>query len=159
MGVDRQNPGGDAGVQAHRHSGHGTFTLGRSPDQAGFSLIELLIVAVVLGILASIVVTAAEDLTVRSSATACEAQYKTVETALESYKGQLGNYPAPNNFSALTVQTTSRLVQGTVGPWIKEVPPTASGSGVVDWFGFNSSGQVIVNNQSTTSVGSTAACK
>jgi general secretion pathway protein G len=87
--------------------------------EGGFTLIELLIVIVVLGILAAIVVFAVQNLTGSSSQSACNADYKTVETAAETYKGQMGVYPASLN--ALLTGTSSPS-GAPVGPWLKELP-------------------------------------
>ena len=64
-------------------------------DEGGFTLIELLIVIVILGILAAIVVFAVQNLTSSSSQASCGSDYKTVETAVEAYKAQIGDYPGP----------------------------------------------------------------
>jgi len=62
-------------------------------DEGGFTLIELLIVIVILGILAAIVVFAVQNLTSSSVQSACRADFKTVQTAAEAYKAQMGAYP------------------------------------------------------------------
>ena len=71
-------------------------------DEGGFTLIELLIVIVILGILAAIVVFAVQNLTSQSAKSSCRADYKTVETALETYKAQVGHYPVIGNAAAVT---------------------------------------------------------
>ena len=63
-------------------------------DEGGFTLIELLIVIVILGILAAIVVFAVQNLTSQSAKASCGSDYKTLETAVETYKAQVGHYPA-----------------------------------------------------------------
>jgi prepilin-type N-terminal cleavage/methylation domain-containing protein len=78
-------------------------------DEGGFTLIELLIVIVILGILAAIVVFAVQNLSSSSSQASCGSDYKTVETALEAYKAQMGGYP---NGSAATPAT---VISGTTG--------------------------------------------
>lgn len=90
-------------------------------EEEGFTLIELLIVIVILGILAAVVVFAVQNLTSQSSAAACQAQYKTIETAVESYKAQMGTYPTTWT-ELTTAQTGSTVMSGTVGPWLKDTP-------------------------------------
>ena len=120
-------------------------------SEGGFTLIELLIVIVILGILAAIVVFAVQNLSGQSSQASCGSDYKTVETAVEGYKAQIGVYPAaatpgwtpgaaptgaPAAFLAggdgagadgiallLTPYTNG---SGTVvGPWLKDWPSNA----------------------------------
>ena len=104
-------------------------------DEGGFTLIELLIVIVILGILAAIVVFAVQNLTGQSSTAACQAEYKTLETAAEAYKAQIGSYPT--DLPTLTGTATSSLQTGTLGPWIKDVPATAAGTGVSHYYGID----------------------
>lgn len=56
-------------------------------------MIELLLVILILGILAGIVVFAVEGLTSSSGQASCGTDFKTVQTALEAYRAQMGNYP------------------------------------------------------------------
>lgn len=69
--------------------------------EGGFTLIELLIVIVILGILAAIVVFAVGGVTDRGTQSACKAERKTLETAIEAYYAKNTAYPA--NAAALTV--------------------------------------------------------
>jgi prepilin-type N-terminal cleavage/methylation domain-containing protein len=62
-------------------------------NEGGFTLIELLIVIIILAILAAIVVFAVGTTGSNAKAAACNADAKTFETALESYKAELGLYP------------------------------------------------------------------
>jgi type II secretion system protein G len=59
----------------------------------GFTLVELLIVIVILGILATVTVFAVTGITGRGKETACKADRKTLATALESYAADTGGYP------------------------------------------------------------------
>lgn len=128
--------------------------------ESGFTLIELLIVIVILGILAAIVVFAVQNLSGQSSKAACQSQYKTIETALETYKAEMGTYPTTaSGFGALTTTAAGVLVTGTVGPWLKDAPATTSGSGVTDWYGFDTNGNVLVYNSANTTGGSISACQ
>jgi prepilin-type N-terminal cleavage/methylation domain-containing protein len=72
-------------------------------DEGGFTLIELLIVIVILAILAAIVVFAVQNLTKQSAKASCQSDYKTVESALETFKAQTGAYPGGTFNSGTTV--------------------------------------------------------
>ena len=87
-------------------------------DEGGFTLIELLIVIVVLGILAAIVVFAVQNLTGQASTAGCQSDYKTVETAAEAYKAQMGAYPA--NINVMLSGATQPGTTTQVGPWLKD---------------------------------------
>jgi prepilin-type N-terminal cleavage/methylation domain-containing protein len=62
-------------------------------NDEGFTLIELLIVIVILGILATVVVFAVGGITDKGETSACKADVKTVEVAMEAYFAQAGFYP------------------------------------------------------------------
>ena len=72
--------------------------------QDGFTLIELLIVIVILGILAAIVVFAVGGISDRGNKSACKADLKSVETAVEAYRAKKGTYPSAGaaGFTQLT---------------------------------------------------------
>jgi prepilin-type N-terminal cleavage/methylation domain-containing protein len=65
----------------------------RRATERGFSLVELLIVIVILGILAGIVVFAVGNMTSNAKTTGCSAEKTTISEALESYKAHTGVYP------------------------------------------------------------------
>ena len=60
--------------------------------ERGFTLVELLIVIVILGILAGIVVFAVGNLTSSAKSNACATEKSTIITADEAYKAQNGSY-------------------------------------------------------------------
>ena len=62
----------------------------------GFTLIELLIVIVILGILATVVVFSVRGITDQGKDSACAADAKTVEVALEAYYAQFGSTVIPS---------------------------------------------------------------
>ena len=101
-----------------------------SGDEGGFTLIELLIVIVILGILAAIVVFAVQNLTGQSATAGCQSDYKTVETAAEAYKAQMGAYPA--NVAAMTTTQTQPGTGQSVGPWLKDVPSSSHYTMTID---------------------------
>jgi len=68
------------------------FRVMRSND-SGFTLVELLIVIVILGILTGIVVFAVGGFSDRGETAACKADKKTVEVAVEAYRAKTGGYP------------------------------------------------------------------
>jgi prepilin-type N-terminal cleavage/methylation domain-containing protein len=57
----------------------------------GFTLVELLIVIVILGILATVTVFAVRGITDQGQTSACQADEKTLQVALEAYYAQEGN--------------------------------------------------------------------
>jgi general secretion pathway protein G len=57
----------------------------------GFTLVELLIVIVILGILATVTVFAVRGITDQGQTSACSADRKTLETAVEAYYAKNGN--------------------------------------------------------------------
>ena len=60
----------------------------------GFTLVELLIVIVILGILATVTVFAVRGITDQGKASTCAADKKTYEVAVEAYWAKNGAYPA-----------------------------------------------------------------
>jgi prepilin-type N-terminal cleavage/methylation domain-containing protein len=121
-------------------------------DEGGFTLIELLIVIVILAILAAIVVFAVQNLTGQSAKASCNSDFKTVESALETFKAQTGAYPGGTynsgvtltpalaasypNYNVGTANTTAAPIldllgtattgAGPVGPWLKDAPVNAN---------------------------------
>jgi prepilin-type N-terminal cleavage/methylation domain-containing protein len=62
----------------------------------GFTLVELLIVIVILGILATVTVFAVRGITDQGQESACNADQKTLQTAVEAYYAQNGNDTDPS---------------------------------------------------------------
>ena len=101
----------------------------------GFTLIEVLVVVLILGILAATIVLAAQQMQSASGVSACKADYKTIEMAQEAYRGQVGR--SASSFVDLLGRTTG-ITGSMVGPWIKEAPRT--GDGYVIGFDLNPGG-------------------
>lgn len=60
----------------------------------GFSLVELMVVLIILGLLVAIVVPKASKFLKKGQTEAAKAQVQQLETALRSYYGDMGRYPA-----------------------------------------------------------------
>jgi prepilin-type N-terminal cleavage/methylation domain-containing protein len=95
--------------------------------ERGFTLVELLIVIVILGILASIVVFAVGSLTANAKATGCKAEKTTIMNALESYKAQAGSYPTAvaaggGAHKAMDLLTGNAATAPPFGTLLKTVP-------------------------------------
>ncbi len=81
----------------------------------GFTLVELLIVIVILGILATVTVFAVRGITNKANTNSCNAEQRTIETAIEAFY-------ADNNAEP-TVKTD------LIPEYLKQDPFTVTGSG------------------------------
>jgi prepilin-type N-terminal cleavage/methylation domain-containing protein len=90
----------------------------------GFTLVELLIVIVILGILATVTVFAVRGITTQGKTTACAADKKTIEVAAESYMAQNGSYPA-----SLAIMVTAGLLKDVSSVnWTYAAPTGVAGA-------------------------------
>ena len=74
----------------------------------GFTLVELLIVIVILGILATIVVFAVRGITDQGQASSCKATAKTYEVAIEAYYALNGNDVDPSGDDLATAKLITK---------------------------------------------------
>ena len=77
-----------------------TIDMQAEKKDQGFTLVELLIVIVILGILATVTVFAVRGITDQGKTSACEADQKTLETAAETYFAQWGGTAIPTGAAA-----------------------------------------------------------
>lgn len=84
MSVSKRN------LQRHEEDG---FTPVRRSAEHGFTLVELMVVIVILGVLATIVAINVIPFGDRARTTAAKADISTIEGALDTYKLQNGQYP------------------------------------------------------------------
>lgn len=70
-------------------------------DDSGFTLIELVIVILILGVLAGVVVFSVRGINDRGEVAACKTEIRTVETAVEAFYANTNDYP-----NAMTDLTT-----------------------------------------------------
>ena len=62
-------------------------------NERGFTIMELLVVIVIIGVLAAIGVPAYQNMTKKAKDTACEANRRTISTAVGMYYAENGSYP------------------------------------------------------------------
>ena len=75
----------------------------------GFTLVELLIVIVILGILATVTVFAVRGITDQGKASTCKADSKTLQTAYEAFVAQYGGTAIPVTGGTLPAGATFAL--------------------------------------------------
>ena len=97
----------------------------------GFTLVELLIVIVILGILATVTVFAVRGITDQGEKNACKVELRTVQTAIDSYYAQNGQTnpsamsdlvptflkenPSPETAALVTFSTATPAAEPTYG--------------------------------------------
>ena len=91
-------------------------------SQRAFTLIELLLVLVILGILAAIVVPKFSGRTEQARVTAATSQISTFGTALDAFEVDTGRYPKGKNGLAELIQQP-RDAQNWKGPYLKSDLP------------------------------------
>jgi len=80
----------------------------------GFTLIELLVVITVIAILAGLVLQTAGYVQKKAARSRAEAEIAALSAALESYKADMGNYPAWTNTT--TPFTNNAFLRATLAP-------------------------------------------
>lgn len=74
----------------------------KSAFQKGFTLVELLVVIVILGILAAVVVFAVNGISDRGQQAACSTDGQTMRTAVEAYRAKNGGSTVPTEAQLVT---------------------------------------------------------
>ena len=75
--------------------------------QKGFTIIELLIVIVVIGILAGIVITTYSGIQAKARNAVRQTDIQSIQTQLEAYYSQNGHYPSNADLSSATWRATN----------------------------------------------------
>ncbi|HLF22226.1 MAG TPA: type II secretion system major pseudopilin GspG [Aestuariivirga sp.] len=93
-------------------------------DEAGFTLVELLVVLVILVLLASIIGPRVIGYLGSSRTKTAKVQIESLVTSLELFHIDVGRYPATNEGLAILVKPSSKLA-GWSGPYITKgsIPP------------------------------------
>jgi len=104
-------------------------------NQSGFTLVELLIVVIILGILAAVVIPQFNTAAAESKEAALASNLATIRQAIELYKVQHNDaFPGATIVTQLTTQTDATGAAGTkYGPYIRNAFPAnpISGSNAV----------------------------
>lgn len=98
-------------------------TTRRPARQAGFTLLELLVVLVILGLLAGYVAPRYFSQVGKSEVTTAQAQIGALEKALDQYRIDTGRYPSTEQgLAALNVKPADEARWG--GPYLKKAVPS-----------------------------------
>jgi len=105
-------------------------------QRRGFSLIELVVVLVIIGLLAAVAVSRLGRMVDSTNDAALQRDLQTLRKAIETYSAEHGAYPTAANVTAqLTGYTDSAgntsATKGdpfAYGPYLREVPPVPTGT-------------------------------
>lgn len=95
----------------------------RAADESGFTLIEILVVLVIIGILTTAVAINMMGRTSDARIIAAKSQVKEIELALKVYKLDTGSYPSTAaGLAALVVKPAEAVEVMWRGPYMDEIP-------------------------------------
>lgn len=95
---------------------HSVIRIGRQAAQKGFTLVELLIVAIILAVLAAIVIPQFSSSTTDAKESALDADLNVMRSAIELYRAQHnGVYPGANVSSGASCGSAGTAGTGAVG--------------------------------------------
>jgi general secretion pathway protein G len=92
------------------------------PHRRGFTLLELLVVIVIIGLLAGLVAPRYFDQVSKSNAKIARAQIDSLEKALDQYRLDIGSYPnTEQGLAALNAKPQN--IEKWAGPYLKKAVP------------------------------------
>lgn len=91
----------------------------RTATSRGFTLVELLLVLVILGILAAVVVPKFSGRTEQAKATAAKTQIAAFGTALDNYEVDMGSYPRGKDGLLMLIESPRDAATTWKGPYLK----------------------------------------
>ena len=102
-------------------------------SQGGFTLIELMVVILIIGLLATIVVQSLKGATDKAKRVKAEADISEIKTALDRYYLDVGSYPSSEQGlqSLVSAPNTGNVSQGGgdyQGPYLEKIPPDPWGN-------------------------------
>tara|TARA_B100001250_G_scaffold101066_1_gene84985 strand:- start:232 stop:714 length:483 start_codon:yes stop_codon:yes gene_type:complete len=98
-----------------------------SKKQSGFTIVELLIVVVVIGILAAIVIVAYNGIQDSARATAKISDIKTMQKAIELYYAKNGTYPNTGGGWLYQRSAGNNFIPGVVPEFMSKLPEITDG--------------------------------
>lgn len=129
-----------------------TFSSARRRAQAGFTLIEIMVVVVIIGVLAALIGPAVLDRADDAKATAAKADVSNLMQALKLYKLDNGRYPTgEQGLDSLVRRPTVGAIPPNWRPYVEKLPADPWGhpyqyanpgvNGEIDVFSLGADGQ------------------
>src|SRR5215470_11913363 len=95
--------------------------LGRRQNSAGFTLVEIMVVVVILGVLAATIVPRFIGTTHDAKVSAAKAHVAELEDALERFNTTMDRYPTTDEGLKLLVEAPSGDEKKWRGPYVKQI--------------------------------------
>lgn len=97
-------------------------------NQKGFATLEVILMVMVIGILATVAVPRFTDVTTKANTAKIQSDLATIDSAIDMYQMETGNKPTAGNISSETDATTTTANE--LSPYIKDIknlkPPEGS---------------------------------